>query len=140
MGQSPSALKILLIEEDARVREVLIQMLASLGHSVLATAGGREGLARLEAGNAVDLVLTDLKMPQMSGWEVVKAVKARWPRLPVGVMTGTPEALLRRGPSVGLKAWFHRRHRQSPDMQFPRESDLGGRSCRWTMAHPRERS
>ncbi len=52
-------------------------MLASLGHSVLATAGGREGLARLEAGDSVDMVLTDLKMPEMSGWEVAKVVKTR---------------------------------------------------------------
>ncbi len=88
-----SALKVLLVEDDALVREVLIQMLASLGHSVLATGGGREGLARLQAGDSVDLVLTDLKMPDMSGWEVIKAVRTCWPHLRVGVITGTPEAL-----------------------------------------------
>lgn len=91
---SVSTLKILLIEVDARVREVLIQMLGSLGHSVLATSGARRGLARLEAGDSVDLVLTDLEMPEVSGWEVVKAVKDRWPHLRVGVITATPEALL----------------------------------------------
>lgn len=90
---SPPALKILLIEDDAGVREVLVQMLASLGHLVLATPGGREGLTRLEAGDSVDLVLTDLKMPGMTGWDVVKRVKARWPHLHVGIITGTPELL-----------------------------------------------
>ncbi len=89
------SLKILLIEDDARVRETLAQMLASLGHSVSQVAQGREGLARLDAGEAVDLVLTDLVMPDMSGWDVVKAVKARGVPLPVGVITGTPEALFR---------------------------------------------
>ena len=77
-------------------------MLASLGHSVLATAGGREGLARLEAGDAVDMVLTDLKMPEMSGWDVVKAVKARWPHLRVGLITGTPELLQEQPEPVDL--------------------------------------
>ncbi len=70
-------------------------MLRVLGHFVLAAAGGRQGLARLQAGDAVDLVLTDLNMPEMSGWDVIKAVKESWPNLPIGVITGTPEALLR---------------------------------------------
>jgi len=91
-----ASLKILLIEDDARVREALAHMLASLGHSVVSQAAqGREGLARLAAGEAVDLVVTDLVMPDMSGWDVVKAVKARGVHLLVGVITGTPEALLR---------------------------------------------
>lgn len=96
------ALKILLIEDDARVREVLIEMLTTLGHSVLATVGGREGLARLEAGDPVDLVLTDLKMPEMSGWDVVKAVKSRWPHLRIGLVTGTPELLWEQREPVDL--------------------------------------
>jgi len=86
-------LRILLIDDNARVRATLAEMLITLGHSVRAAPGGREGLAYLEAGHSVDVVLTDLKMPQMSGWQVVQAVKARWPALRVGVITGTPEAL-----------------------------------------------
>ena len=70
-------------------------MLGLLGHSVLAAAGGRQGLARLQAGDAVDLVLTDLNMPEVSGWDVIKAVKEGWPSLPIGVITWTPEALLK---------------------------------------------
>jgi len=102
MTKPSRALRILLVEDDAGVREVLTQMLISLGHSVLATAGGREGLARLEAGDSVDLVLTDLKMPGMSGWEVAKVVKTRWPQLRVGLVTGTPELLLEQGEPIDL--------------------------------------
>jgi two-component system capsular synthesis sensor histidine kinase RcsC len=102
MAGSPSTLNILLIEDDALVREIVTEMLASLGHSVLATAGGREGLARLEAGDSVDLVLTDLNMPEMSGWEVVKAVKAHWPTLRVGLITGTPDLLREQREPVDL--------------------------------------
>lgn len=65
--------------------------LESLGYSVLLAASGREGLASLEAGEAVDLVLTDVRMFGMSGWDVVKAVKARWPTLRIGILTATPE-------------------------------------------------
>ena len=91
---SPGALKILLIDDEALVREVVAEMLTFEGHTVLQAAGGREGLVRLEAEGPVDLVLTDLAMPDMTGWEVARAIKARWPHLPVGVITGTPEALL----------------------------------------------
>jgi len=81
---------------------VLIEMLASLGHSVLATTGGQEGLARLKAGDRVDLVLTDLNMPGMSGWEVVKAVRAQWPTLRVGLITEPPDLLREQREPVDL--------------------------------------
>lgn len=84
---------MLLIEDDAVVRQVVADLLGILGHTVLQAAGGPEGLARLEAGESVDLVLTDLRMPEMSGWDVVKAIKLRWSQLPIGLITGTPEAL-----------------------------------------------
>ena len=90
------------MEDEAGVREVLTQMLVSLGYSVLATAGGREGLARLEAGDPVDLVMTDLKMPGVTGWDVVKTVKAKWPHLPIAVVTGTPELLREQCEPVAL--------------------------------------
>lgn len=86
-------LQILLIEDEPPVRRVLTRLLTSLGHTVREAASGREGLAQLEAGEPVDLVLTNLRMPDMSGWEVIKAVKARWPRLRVGIVTGTPQLL-----------------------------------------------
>ncbi len=86
-------MNILLIEDEAVVREVLVDMLRALSHSVLAVADGPAGLRRLEAGDPIDVVLTDLKMPGMSGWEVVKVIKERWPDLPVGIITGTPELL-----------------------------------------------
>lgn len=92
-NRSPSPLRILLIEDDPAVREVIAIMLASLGHAVIEAGGGREGLAHLEAGRGVDLVLTDLRMPEMSGWEVVKQVRARWPHLRIALISGTPEAL-----------------------------------------------
>lgn len=92
-GAQVPALYILLIEDDEEVREILGEMLTSQGHKVLEAGGGRQGLALLEAGEAVDLVLTDLGMPGMAGWEVAQAIKARWPRLPVGVLTGWGDAI-----------------------------------------------
>lgn len=93
MVHASASLKILLVEDEATVRTVLTRMLTALGHSVLQASSVRDGLARLKAAESVDLVLTDLRMPEMSGWEVLKAVKAEWPQVRIGVITGTPQAL-----------------------------------------------
>ncbi len=53
---------------------------------------GAAGLARL-AGDTFDLVLTDLGMPEMTGWEVAEAAKARAPGLPVVLLTGWGEQI-----------------------------------------------
>ena len=63
-------------------------MLASHGHTVLTASGADEALARLDAEPDLDLVLTDLVMPSRTGWDVAAGVKARRPRLPVGLITG----------------------------------------------------
>jgi CheY-like chemotaxis protein len=85
--------KILVIEDNAAVREVIALMLVSSGHAVVTARCGRDALARLEAGETVDLVLTDLAMPEMSGWEVVQTVRSRWPTVRIGLITGAPLSL-----------------------------------------------
>ncbi len=84
----PLSLRILLIEDEARVRATLADVFAALGHTVLQAGGGRAGLEVLERGERVDVVITDLGMPEMNGWDVARAIKARWPDLPVGLVTG----------------------------------------------------
>ncbi len=86
----PPALRILLVEDEPRVREVLALLLTALGQSVVSAASGDEALARLEQGERVDAVLTDLRMPGLTGWDVIRAVRTRWPSLRVGIITGSP--------------------------------------------------
>jgi signal transduction histidine kinase/ActR/RegA family two-component response regulator len=88
-----SALKILVIDDELSVREALADSLIEDGHSVILAASGAEGLARLAAGVAVDAVITDLGMPEMTGWDVARAVRTRHPGLPVGLVTGWAVAL-----------------------------------------------
>ena len=83
-----ASLCILLIDDEAVVREAISELLAEDGHSVTQAAGGHEGLARLQAGLQPDVVLTDFGMPGMTGAEVALAVKRRWPQMPVGMITG----------------------------------------------------
>jgi GAF domain-containing protein/anti-sigma regulatory factor (Ser/Thr protein kinase) len=78
---------ILVIDDDPNVRELVAEALAAQGHSVTVAAGGREGLERFEAGR-YDLVLTDLGMPDLNGWDVARAIKASRAGTPVLLLTG----------------------------------------------------
>jgi signal transduction histidine kinase len=88
-----AALRILIIDDELSVREALADSLAEDGHTVLQAASGPEGLARLAEGAAVDVVVSDLGMPEMTGWDVARAVRMRHPGLPVGLITGWAVAL-----------------------------------------------
>jgi len=80
--------RILIVDDDEDVRSMLVDLVASQGHEALEAWSGRGALALLEAGAKVDLVLTDLGMPEMTGWEVARAIRSRWPGLAVGMVTG----------------------------------------------------
>jgi len=81
-------LRILLVDDEPDVRLALAEMLASEGHTVTPAGSGDEALRRLDSDSSIELVLTDLVMPVMTGWEIAAAVKSRRPALPVGVITG----------------------------------------------------
>jgi signal transduction histidine kinase/ActR/RegA family two-component response regulator len=85
-GLQPSA-RILLIDDDAEVRDTMTEMLIALGQSVTACADGASGLARFQ-DEPFDLVLTDLGMPGQSGWDVARLVRRRHPDVPVLLITG----------------------------------------------------
>jgi len=78
---------ILLVDDDPEVSEVLELMLAQIGHEVTVVSQGQEAVALFEQGD-YDLVITDLGMPDISGWEVAKAVKEKRPETPVVLITG----------------------------------------------------
>jgi CheY-like chemotaxis protein len=86
-------LRLLIIDDETTVREALADTLADEGHAVIQAGSGRDGLARLAEGLAVDAVVTDLGMPDMTGWDVARAVRRQHPGLPVGLVTGWAVAL-----------------------------------------------
>jgi CheY-like chemotaxis protein len=75
------------IDDEASVRELVSDVLSLQGHSVSAAADGADGVARFRAGQ-FDLVLTDLGMPGMNGWEVAKAIRQLSPATPILLLTG----------------------------------------------------
>ncbi|HYC33792.1 MAG TPA: response regulator [Gemmatimonadales bacterium] len=81
------AKRVLVVEDDPEVRRVLVRMLGRHGYHV---SEAPEGRAALEAvtENPTDVVLTDLTLPDMNGVELIIALRAAYPRLPVVAMSG----------------------------------------------------
>jgi len=79
--------RILIIDDEESVREVLADILDLEGHRITCAEDGPTGL-KLIKENEFDLVLTDLGMPGMNGWEVARSIKKIRPYLPVTLSTG----------------------------------------------------
>ena len=82
------SLRILLVDDEDLVREGTAEMLREMGHEVHCAAGGAEALTLLAGPVKADVVVTDFKMPQMDGAELASHLRARWPELPVLLITG----------------------------------------------------
>ena len=87
-GNAAMYARLLLVDDEELVREVLAEQLEDAGFSVQVAANGTEALALLSAGAAVDALVTDLSMPGMDGLALVRAVKERCPGLPAVLLTG----------------------------------------------------
>lgn len=85
--------RILIIEDDANIREVLELALASEGYEVSSASNGKDGLSRIASHGKPDLILLDLMMPIMNGWEFVEALKSskELSTLPVVVVSAFTE-------------------------------------------------
>ncbi len=79
--------RILVIDDEELVRSVLCRTLAQADHQVTLAEDGRKGVQFFKEGT-FDIVLTDLGMPGVSGWEVCRMIKGISPNTPVGMITG----------------------------------------------------
>ncbi|WP_029457232.1 sigma-54-dependent transcriptional regulator [Solidesulfovibrio alcoholivorans] len=79
--------RILVVDDEEIARENLVHSLTKAGYRAAAAADGRQALAVL-AEEPCDLVLTDLRMPEMDGMELLAAIKRRYPEVEVIVVTG----------------------------------------------------
>jgi PAS domain S-box-containing protein len=88
--------RILVIEDHHEVNTTLCHMLRQLNHEAIATPSGADGLSELQR-SAFDMVITDLGMPGLDGWEVARQVKLHAPTLPVILLTGWADQLQANG-------------------------------------------
>ncbi len=88
--------RVLVIDDDPSVRMVIRYLLEEFGYACETAADGRSGLARFDEGGW-DLVLTDIAMPDVSGWDVIEAIRHRAPTMPILLVTAYDDpAVMRR--------------------------------------------
>jgi CheY-like chemotaxis protein len=82
---------VLLVDDDAGVRQIVAMILKQNGHDVLWASNGLEALMVYSSYRSrLDLVLTDVDMPQMNGIELAARIRARDPSKKILLMTGRP--------------------------------------------------
>jgi CheY-like chemotaxis protein len=86
---------ILVVEDEPQVRSIAVNMLRTRGYQVLVAATSQEALAISRAQRAIDLVVTDVVMPNGSGPELVAQLRTERPAIPVLYVSGyAPDVLL----------------------------------------------
>ncbi len=141
-------MRILIAEDEALIALSLADSLEAEGHRVALAFDGAEALAEAQRmGGALDLLVTDLNMPGLTGEELIRALRAERPGLPVVVVTGSPppggaEALRRHGGGHGplallvkpimddaLAAALRRMQAAAPPAAGAREDPLARPGC-----------
>jgi CheY-like chemotaxis protein/putative methionine-R-sulfoxide reductase with GAF domain len=79
--------KVLVVDDQPIITDLLVDILKRMGLTFEVAWGGKDGL-KIFAKDGFDLVITDLSMPDVSGWEVSKSVKKQNPSVPVILITG----------------------------------------------------
>lgn len=80
-------LRILVVDDEAPVRETLAEMLRAVNHQVELAGSGQEAVQKLRQGG-FDFVFTDLAMPEMDGWETARLIRKDWPNIGIILVTG----------------------------------------------------
>lgn len=107
-GLDPLGLRVLVAEDNVVNRALLVKQLEVLGCSVAACADGLDVLDRWRAGG-FDVLLTDMNMPNMDGYELVRTLRARGTTHPIiGITASVTPSERELGVALGLDAWLYK--------------------------------
>ena len=111
--------KVLVVEDSLTIRELQRSILEAAGYRVQTARDGRDALQHLERDDGIDLVVTDVEMPEMDGIELTRAIRARVTSstLPVVIVTSLDEEDERkRGIDAGADAYMVKRSFDQHDL------------------------
>jgi two-component system, NtrC family, response regulator PilR len=80
-------LRVLVVDDEKYIREIIAELLSRQENTVVTAGDGQDALGRLQQAE-FDVMLSDVRMPRMDGFELLRAVKRMYPRLAVVMMTG----------------------------------------------------
>jgi CheY-like chemotaxis protein len=132
-GPPPGSETVFFVEDDERVRELVRDYLRSAGYRVLEASDGIQALEASEAHKgAIQILVTDVVMPRLSGRELAARISARWPNVKALYISGyTDDSVLRHGMLEDGAAFL-----QKPfNLKIPRAKGLG--SPRWAAGRNR---
>src|SRR5438270_8796857 len=84
---TPSKLQVLVVDDDPNIRETVAMLLISEGYDVVAAEDGFQALVQIR-NTSPDVILSDLNMPRMSGFELLSVVRRRFPHILTIAMSG----------------------------------------------------
>ena len=82
----PNSLRVLVVEDERRLRALLLEMIPELGFIAASASSAEEALAIMES-DPRDILLLDLQLPGMGGMELFEKVKVRWPQTEAVILT-----------------------------------------------------
>ncbi len=124
----PAPRQILFVDDDPALRVLFSALLTGRGFQIRVAGDGVEAMALLEQA-VPDLIISDLRMPRMSGFELCSLVRRRHPRLPLIIISG--EFLSPSDPGLGIADAFFAKGNYTPDVLCQTIHDL--------LEHPPER-
>ena len=85
---APTPLTVLVVDDHAAARDVIGQLLMAKGYGVVGATSGAEAIEQLKSNVAIDAIVTDVSMPDMTGVELAYYVREHYPRLPIAIVSG----------------------------------------------------
>jgi two-component system cell cycle sensor histidine kinase/response regulator CckA len=108
---------VLLVDDEHSVREVVQAMLTFRGYQVVEAADGTEALERFRSASAtINLVLLDIQMPRMNGWDTMEKIHELSPRMPVLLLSGGDSDPPGDGSALSRAAGVLKKQFASPDL------------------------
>jgi signal transduction histidine kinase/ActR/RegA family two-component response regulator len=100
-----ASVRVLVVDDEPYVRELLRDILVSLGHEVAEAEDGFKALELIDS-QTFDAVFTDVGMPGMSGWELAKSIRERNSDMPMAILTGWGEAFSSDEQEAAMVDWI----------------------------------